>query len=207
MGVSQTVNTNYVLIDYENIQPKNLHLLSDKYFQIYLFLGAQQDRLKLELIQAMHELGPNRSKYIRATQTRPNALDFYITYYLGELTAQNPYAYFHIISKDKGFDPLIEHLKAQNVQAYRRESISDIPLLHIGKTAPIDQKLQAIVKNLKGRGSSKPRTEKTLKNTIQNTFAQTLSSTEVELIYEKLISANYASLKGGKISYTLANSE
>ncbi|MEP1230360.1 MAG: PIN domain-containing protein [Litorimonas sp.] len=135
MGESKTLKTNYVLIDHENIQPKNLSLLTDECFQIYVFVGFEQKCLNTDLVDAMHKIGPKRSQYIHITQTRKNALDFYITYYLGTLTQEHPKAYFHIISKDKGFDPLIEHLTTNGFHVNRRDTVADIPVLHISQNA------------------------------------------------------------------------
>ena len=40
-------------------------------------------------------------------------LDFHIAYYLGDLAVKEPDADFYILSKDTGFDPLIEHLEGR----------------------------------------------------------------------------------------------
>ncbi len=219
MKNSKALKTNYVLVDYENVQPKNLSLLTQDYFQIYLFLGVKQNRLSLELVEAMHNFGPDRSKYIYVTKTGANALDFHITYYLGKLATKNPNACFHIISKDKGFDPLIKHLNTIKVNASRRESIAHIPALSVkknskssvsknskssvNKNSKSEEKINVIVKNLKGRGKAKPRKEKTLKNTIKNIFQQKLTESEVNAVFNKLAKSKYITSKNGNISYLL----
>lgn len=201
MTVTGNLPTNFVLIDHENVQPKSLSLLSGGPFQIYLFVGSKQTSVNIGLVKAMHELGPKRAHYIQVLQTRPNALDFHITYYLGVLASQNPNAYFHIISKDKGFDPLIAHLKLDGRHVARRDSIADIPVIHIGKGTNSDETLDAIVTNLKGRGQCKPRKEKTLKNTIKTMFAEDLSENEVNAVFNTLKKANYINLENNFISY------
>ena len=67
---------NFVLIDFENVQPKNLSIVSDEQFQIRLFLGAKQTRLDMRVVDAMHEFGTQRAKYIRALESGKDALDF-----------------------------------------------------------------------------------------------------------------------------------
>jgi hypothetical protein len=49
-------------------------------------------------------------------------------------------AYFHIVSKDTGFDPLIQHLKAKKILASRSKDVTEIPIVKaaISKT-PIDR--------------------------------------------------------------------
>jgi len=53
--------------------------------------------------------------YVQISSRGPSALDFHIAYYIGKLVAVHPDAYFHIISKVKGFDPLVKHLKDQKI--------------------------------------------------------------------------------------------
>ena len=45
--------TNYILIDFENVQPKNLELLSKHPFKVYVFVGASQKSVPYELADAM----------------------------------------------------------------------------------------------------------------------------------------------------------
>ena len=106
------MNANHVLIDFENVQPGNLGLLSEHQFKIHIFLGSNQSKIPVELAIAMQKLGGD-AEYIRISGNGKNALDYHIAYYIGELATIEPKANFHIISKDTGFDPLITHLKAK----------------------------------------------------------------------------------------------
>jgi hypothetical protein len=71
-------------------------------------------------------------------------------------------------------------------------------------TAPKNlDSLALVVANLKQRGSSRPRTEKTLASTITAFLSQQkLSGTAADLI-AKLVAAGKVSVADGKISYTL----
>jgi outer membrane biosynthesis protein TonB len=123
------MRTHYVLIDYENVQVKSLALLFDttsEQFQVRVFLGKTNTKLGRDLVIAMHALG-SRAAYVALDSSGPNALDFHIAFYLGELVAIDSSAFFHIISKDKGFDPLVAHLKSRNVLAARSASIETMP--------------------------------------------------------------------------------
>ena len=64
----------------------------------------------------MQRLGEN-AEYVKMGGNGSNALDFHIAFYIGQLAERGPNAYFHIISKDSGFDPLIKHLKTRKVFA------------------------------------------------------------------------------------------
>ena len=110
--------TNYVLIDFENVQPRNLELLTKHPFQVYVFVGASQKKVSFDLADSMQLLG-NNAKYIKISGNGQNALDFHVAYYVGELAAKDPDARFYIVSKDKGFDTLIDHLTKRKIRIQR----------------------------------------------------------------------------------------
>jgi len=103
--------TNYILIDFENVQPKNMEVLSQHSFKIIIFVGENQTKLPYDLVAGIQKIGSD-AMYIKIAGNGKNVLDFHIAYYIGKLAAEEPGAYFHIISKDTGFDPLIKHLRA-----------------------------------------------------------------------------------------------
>src|SRR5690606_13460791 len=131
--VENEMQENYVLIDYENVQPKNIELLANHPFKIYLFVGANQTKVSFDLATIMQELGSD-GKYIKIAGNGPNALDFHIAYYIGEFVAKEPKANFHVISKDKGFVPLISHLKARGVKIQRFNDLAEIPILRVASS-------------------------------------------------------------------------
>ncbi len=98
-----TSRTNYVLVDFENVQPKDIGLLKDGPFKVKVFLGPNQSKIPVALAAALQSLGES-AEYIILETAGNNALDFHIAYYIGALSAAEPTAFFHIISKDSGFD-------------------------------------------------------------------------------------------------------
>ncbi len=106
------MRTNYVLIDLENVKPAAFELLNHDHFRVMVFAGSNQPKVPVDFADSLQRLG-GKTGYIMISGNGPNALDFHIAYYIGRLAAENPNAYFHIISKDTGFDPLIRHLKTQ----------------------------------------------------------------------------------------------
>ena len=56
--------TNYVLIDFENVQPKNLEILSRHPFKVFIFCGANQTKLPYDLAVATQPLGDN-ARYVK----------------------------------------------------------------------------------------------------------------------------------------------
>ena len=131
------------------------------------------------------------------------ALDFYIANYIGRLAVQHPDAYFHVISKDAGFDPLISHLRRQKIHCRRSTSVSDIPLVKIANLEALCEKVDAIAHNLAKRGAAKPRTETTLRSTVKALFVDKLSDAEAEAVFEELLQRGFIQVSEGKISYHL----
>jgi len=119
------VNTNYVLIDFENVQPESLQLLTAEQFKVVLFVGASQTWIPFELAASLQPFG-SRAQYVKISGNGRNALDFHIAYYIGRLATTEPTAQFHVISKDAGYDPLIDHLRSQHIQARRVCDVTEI---------------------------------------------------------------------------------
>ena len=193
---------NYVLIDFENVQPKNLNILASHPFKVLVFIGASQTKVPRHVAVAMQALG-ERAQYVEIDGNGPNALDFHIAYYIGELSAVDPTGHFHIISKDRGFDPLIRHLKGKNIQVRRESDLAEIPNLRIPKKAKKDDKIDAIVKNLVNRGQSRPRKIKTLQNVIKNLVAENLDEAGLAALVDELQKRKLIVVNKGNIKYTL----
>lgn len=193
---------NYVLIDYENLQPKDIAVLDQDHFRIMLFVGASQSKIPFDLAAEMQRMG-ERAQYIKISGNGSNALDFHIAFHIGLITAQDPDAYFHIISKDGGFDPLIQHLKSRKIFANRSKEISEIPLLRISNTKTLDEKVLAIVANLKQRAASKPRTMKTLSSTVASLFQKQLPEEELGQLLKLMQSRGFIAVTENKVAYSL----
>lgn len=197
-------NTQHILIDYENVQPKNLAALGGHPVKVMVFVGAHQSKIPFDLVEALQKLGES-GKYQKISGSGRNALDFHIAFYLGDLIARDPQGAFHVISKDTGFDPLLRHLKENGVNVQRSRDIAELPFLQISAEQSDDEKLKAIVKNLKGRGQSRPRKTKTLANTINNLFAKNLSEAELDALIALLEKRGHIRVKNDKVSYRLQN--
>src|SRR4030042_2255110 len=111
-----------LLIDYENVHGINLSEMQAKNFKVRIFTGSNQNKIPIELVASAQLLG-NQVEWIRIEGNGPNALDFHIAYYLGVYTAKNPNDEYFILSKDKGFDPLIKHLAKERFLCKRITSI------------------------------------------------------------------------------------
>lgn len=115
----------FYLIDYENIQPDSVGLLKPGTCRIKVFLGQNQSRLPLELLQALQPFGAD-VEYLRITGNGPNAVDFHIAFYIGRLSREYSEASFSIVSRDTGFDPLVRHLQGLKVACKRVATLPGI---------------------------------------------------------------------------------
>lgn len=196
------MRTNFVLIDYENVQPTSLASLNVEHFRVMLFVGANQAKIPFEVASAMQVLG-ERASYIKIAGNGANALDFHIAFYIGELAAKDPSAYFHVISKDAGFDPLMQHLKARRISVLRSRSIDDIPLIKVTNTKSLPERVSVVIANLRQRGTSKPRAVGTLSSTVASLFQKQLAESELEELLAELQNRGVVVLNGSKVSYAL----
>ena len=199
---SNAAVSKYVLVDFENVQPKNLELLKEHPFRVLVFIGANQTKFPRHFVVAMQALG-EQADYVEIAGSGPNALDFHIAYYIGELAAKEPDAHFHIVSRDRGFDPLIQHLKSKRIRVRREKDLAEIPELRIPDTTSRDEQIDAIVRNLRQRGHSRPRKVKTLQNTINTLFTKKLEQEELDAIIEELRKRNLIIVKQNNVSYRL----
>ncbi len=196
--------TNYVLVDFENIQPTDLALLKDGPFKVVIFLGSNQSKIPVGIAMALQQFGA-AAEYLQIEGHGSNALDFHIAYSIGRLAAAEPESWFHVISKDTGFDPLIKHLLKQKLHVTRQTAIKQIPLLatKVPTTSSFEDRLAAIVANLKAKKAAKPAKQKTLAGTIHSIFAKSLTDDEVNALVEGLASKGWIAISQQKVSYNL----
>lgn len=196
------MRTHFVLIDYENVQPNSFAGLEVEHFRVLVFVGASQNKLAFETAAAVQKLGA-RAEYVKIAGNGSNALDFHIAFHLGRLAAQDPTAFFHIISKDTGFDPLIQHLKERKVFVSRFRDVTDIPLLKAANSNTTPEKIDVVIANLRQRGASKPRTLKTLTSTINSLFQKQLNDEELAALLKGLQSKGLITVDENKVTYAL----
>lgn len=196
------MKTNYVLIDLENVTPEHLEKLKADIFKVYLFIGKSQTKIPVSVAQSMQGFG-ERGQYVLISGTGPNALDFHIAYYIGRIAEHDPNAYFHIVSQDKGFDPLIEHLKSNHIFADRVEKIENIPLLSLDpEELSHEERINIATRRLLQPNATRPRQRKTLANHLMAMFNKGLSDKEVDEIANALIQKGVIREKDKRITYS-----
>lgn len=197
------VRPNIVLVDFESVQPTSFGQLSPDYFRVKVFVGATQSKLSFELVTAIQQMG-DRAEYIKIAGIGRNALDFHIAYYIGRIAAERPEAFFHIISKDTGFDPLIQHLREKDIFCGRWESIEEIPAVKAAQVKSPEERAILFMSRLLQPRATRPRTEKTLRSAISAHFQKQLSPEDVTAIVDALRRPGRLSISGGKVVYAAA---
>jgi len=195
------LKTNYFLIDYENVQPKSLPVLNGQPVKVIVFLGANQGKVSVEVAKALQSLGSN-AEYVQISGNGPNAVDFHIAFTMGEISKSDESARFHIISKDSGFDPLIEYLRTKRIVAQRSAEIPGVPI----RRTKVPEKLEAIIRNL-SKNTGRPRKVTTLSNTINALFQKSLDEAEVMSLIKALEKHGHISIQGENVSYPLSEAD
>ena len=196
------MKTNYVLIDLENVIPENLELLEQDWIRVLLFVGKNQTKLPIAVVKAVQRLG-SRAEYIEMSGTGHNALDFHIAFYIGRIAATEKDVYFHVVSNDTGFDPLIAHLKSLQVFADRVAKIEEIPaLIQVKVSAQSREDRIGFVKDrLLRPNAPRPRSRKTLRSHVSTMFNKLLPDDAIVSIIDALFECGYVREDGKRIVY------
>ena len=178
--------TNYIFVDYENIQETDLDRIADKPIKVTFVLGERNKKLPVTLARKLLEYA-GQVALVETGRSGKNALDLVLAHYLGEARKADPQGYFHIVSKDKDFDALIGHLRVQGALAARHATFGEIPVL-----MNLAERLKFLANYFKANHNSRPRKQKKLESQIQAMFGKALLPNEVEetirgLIMEKTI--------------------
>lgn len=79
------MKNNYILIDFENVQPMSLKILHGHPIRVLLFVGTNQTKVPIDLVTEMQALG-DKARYVQIEGNGRNALDFHLAFYAGQLT-------------------------------------------------------------------------------------------------------------------------
>lgn len=127
---------NHVFVDFENVHQVDLSLIGAKSVSFTLMVGPKQTKLDSDLVEKL--MAHSASVHlVKLKSSGKNALDFALAYYLGRAALADPTAYFHIVSKDGGFDPLVEHLRSRHIHVYRHASCEELTFTWPGKKLPV----------------------------------------------------------------------
>src|SRR6266446_6907770 len=203
-----------LLVDYENIGKLDLGAIPAG-VRVPFFFGASQRSVPTEFLKAALKLG-ERFVPIDIEGQGKNALDFHIAFYLGEYLARSAETPCVILSKDKGFDPLIKHLVRRGFAVRRANSITEAlgsralpaaaprgagaarPAAHRDGGALLAEARQLIAATQKIR---RPRKRKGLIAVLHSHFSKKVPESELQGLVDKLIARGELSESNGAITY------
>ena len=190
-----------LLIDYENIQSINLEQIEKADYRIYVFIGESQNKIPFDLVKSAQKLG-GKLEWIKIDGNGSNALDFHVAYYLGNQIEKNRDNEYVILSKDKGFDPLVRFISKQNVKCKRINSIIEISSPKQNKEH--NNEYRKVIENLKKIEKAKrPRKRNTLKQHVKSLLGKTISEEMFDVIIDQLFIEKVVSEENSRIIYEL----
>lgn len=186
-----------LLVDFENVQQVDLSRLQDDTDAI-VFVGASQKAVPIELVASAQRLGA-RVEWHRVDGNGGNALDFHIACHLGRVLERASHLCCIVLSKDKGFDPLLRQLNTFGLACRRIESLSELD----PKAAPIEDPHFKRVLDILGKSEkrARPRKRKTLSQHISAMFQKKLAQSDIDRIVDMLFAKKLISETNGSISY------
>ena len=173
---------------------------------------------------------------VRLTSSGKNALDFALAYYVGRAVVADPSGYFHIISKDGGYDALIEHLQSKHIRIRRHTDFATLtfsiptkppvaapkatqPLAVTKPKSPPKPKIQSsaqivaddmekrVLEHLRKPTATRPRTKKKLASFLIAHLGQQITESEALTLIENLGQAGHLFIDDKeKVPYHLSQS-
>ena len=215
---------NHVFVDYENVHAVDPTIIGSKTVHVTLLLGAKKTKFDATVVEKLMQHAAT-VKIIRLASSGRNALDFTLAYYLGRAVLADPCGCFHIVSKDKGYDALIEHLRSKHFFACRHEDFTPLtssavdkpvaatsPVASLAAKAPAKPRIATSVEPLDAQvleylrkpTTKRPRTERKLTSHLVSHLGKKVTETEVAKLVKRFISAGHVVTDDkGRIIYHL----
>ena len=192
------MNETVLLVDYENVSRLDLGAIPAG-VKVPFFFGASQRTVTREFFRSALKLG-ERFIPIDIEGQGKNALDFHIAFYLGEYLTQAPKAVCVILSRDKGFDPLVRHLNGRGFAVWRAGTLEEA--FATAQTSPaLKAHIEGVVQLLgKVDSNKRPRKRRTLLAQVAS-FCPKLPPMEVEAIVACLESEGKISQDQRRLAY------
>jgi PIN domain len=216
---------NHVFVDYENVHGVDAAVIETKTVHLILLLGPQRTKFDATLVEKLLHHAVN-VEMIRLKSSGRNALDFALAYYLGRAVLADPCGHFHIVSKDTGYDPLIEHLRTKHIAARRHDDFTTLTFAAETKLRTptssavaqkpktrskpkiqlsiLDQPESRVLEHLRKATSTRPRNEKKLISWLIAYLGHKITGTEALNLVKSLSQAGHLIIgEKGVITYHL----
>ncbi|MCX6868214.1 MAG: PIN domain-containing protein [Verrucomicrobia bacterium] len=184
---------NHVFVDFENVHQVDLTLIGVKSVSFTLMVGAKQTKLDSDLVEKLMEHSAS-VRLVKLKSSGQNALDFALAYYLGRAVLADPTAYYHIVSKDGGFDPLIDHLRARHINVQRHANCAELTFTWPGKKLPVSEPImeKPVVKKVpvKKVAAKKVATKVTAKKVAQKKVSDLTANEGYERVWDDFVKSS-----------------
>lgn len=216
---------NHVFVDYENVHTVDPAIIGSKTVHVSLLLGVKSTKFDATVVEKLMRHAAI-VEMIRLTSSGRNALDFALAYYVGRAVLADPTGYFHIVSKDKGYDALIEHLRSKHIRARRHDDFTTLtfsapppapanirPVVTPVAKPPIKPKPPVtvletletqVLKYLRKPATNRPGTKKKLTSDLITHLGKKIPETEVLKLIGMMSQAGHLVIDDkGKVTYHL----
>lgn len=203
-----TSRTNHVFVDYENVHEVDHSVIGSKTTTLTILLGPKDTKLDVILVEKLLAHAAS-VQLVRLTTSGKNALDFTLAYYVGRAAITDPEGYFHIISRDAGFDPLIQHLRSRHIRAHRHPDFSHLSFSGPSKTAepappPLSDDMTKVLEHLRKNTTNRPKRKTTLASHLLAHLGKNSTEAAVSELVENLVKAGHLTIADkGTVSYNL----
>ena len=186
-----------LLIDFENVQQVDLTRLGEN-FHVTIFIGSSQKSVPIDLVESAQKLG-DRVEWQRVEGNGSNALDFHIACHLGRVLEKSPNLHCIVLSKDKGFDPLLRQLNKNGLKCQRINSLLELEPKSATEEEPNFKRVYELLS--KSEKKWRPRKRKTLSQHISSMFQKNIAQSDVDRIIDILFANKMISESNNTISY------
>jgi hypothetical protein len=183
---------NHIFVDFENVHKVDLAVIGNKTVTFTLLLGAKHSTLDVSLVEKMMEHASS-VQLLRLTSSGKNALDFALAFYLGKAVTADPSGYFHIVSKDKGFDPLVELLRSRHIKVLRHDNFSTLPFSAPVNPSPVQTNdlFDRVLAHMRKNKTNRPKRKKTLIHHLLALAGNSATESGILDLIEKLQKAGH----------------
>ena len=204
---------NHVFVDFENVKTIDASVMGGKNLTFHLFLGPQNKKLDVDVVEQLLD-NAQAVRLIRSPMAGKNALDFVLAYHLGQAVQTDPKGYFHIISKDGGFDSLVKLLENKRVKVKRHADWSglhfDSPPKKPAAEAPapaakaLSPGAEKVLGNLRKSEKNRPKRKTTLVSHALNSLGKGATADMGEKVVEELRKSGHLVIDDkGSVAYKL----
>ena len=203
MTTDAAIRINYIFVDYENVQEVDLDLIAGKAVKVFLVVGQRRKSLPSLLARQIHQYH-DQVTWIESEGATHNALDLVLAYHVGLQAKADPKGYFHILARDKDYDALIKHLRANSILASRDDEFARIPALVAMTRLSLEERVKWVVERFQKNKASRPKRKQSLLTTIHSFCRKELSDEEVQQIVTAMVAKKLIELTPqGEVVYRL----